>query len=64
MKTILTTIIAGLILSACAVKEPRVSFGKKCMQKDDKIVYSYVWIYDKNMGMTADEVTCELIEKN
>ena len=64
MKTILSIIIAGLLLSACAVKEPRVSFGKKCMQKDDKIVYSYVWIYDKNMGMTADEVTCELIEKN
>ena len=24
------------------------SLGKKCTVKDDKIVYSYLWVYDKS----------------
>lgn len=63
MKTILSIIIAGLLLSACAVKEPRLSFGKKCVDKENQIVYSYVWLYDKQVGLKADNITCELIEK-
>jgi hypothetical protein len=62
MKTILSIIIAGLLLSACAVKEPRLSFGKKCVLKNDKVVYSYVWLYDKQVGLPADTDTCKLIK--
>ena len=62
MKTILSIIIAGLLLSACAVKEPRLSFGKKCVLKNDKVVYSYVWLYDKQVGLPADKDTCKLIK--
>ena len=62
MKTILSILIAGLVLSACSIKEPRLSFGKKCVEKDNQIVYSYVWVWDKNVGLTATEAACELIK--
>ena len=64
MKTILTILFAGVFLSACSIKEPRVSFGKKCAVKEDKVVYSYVWLYDKEAGLNANEKTCEKIKKN
>ena len=55
--------LAGL-LSACAINEPRVSFGKKCVEKDNNVVYSYVWLYDKEAGLNANEKTCEKIKKD
>jgi hypothetical protein len=63
MKTILSILIAGILLSACSVKEPRLTFGKKCVTKNDKIVYSYVWLYDKQVGLPANTETCKLIKK-
>jgi|TARA_B100000085_G_scaffold105925_1_gene96563 hypothetical protein len=62
MKTILV-ILTALLLTACSISEPRLSFGKKCTVKDDKIVYSYLWIYDKSAGVPADAITCELLDK-
>jgi len=62
MKTILI-IFTALLLTACSISEPRLSFGKKCTIKDDKIVYSYLWIYDKSAGVPADAITCELLDK-
>jgi hypothetical protein len=62
MKTILV-IFTALLLTACSISEPRLSFGKKCTVKDDKIVYSYLWIYDKSAGVPADAITCELLDK-
>ena len=62
MKTILI-IFTALLLTACSISEPRLSFGKKCTVKDDKIVYSYLWIYDKSAGVPADAITCELLDK-
>ena len=62
MKTILV-LLSAVLLTACSVKEPRLSFGKKCTVKDDKIVYSNLWIYDKSAGIPADAITCELIDK-
>jgi len=62
MKTILI-ILAALLLTACSISEPRLSFGKKCTVKDDKIVYSYLWVYDKSAGVPADAITCELLDK-
>ena len=63
MKTILGILIAGLLITACSIKEPRLSFGKKCLEKDNQVVYSYIWLWDKKVGLTANEATCELIEK-
>lgn len=55
-------ILTALLLTACSISEPRLSFGKKCATKDDKIVYSYVWLYDKEIGLPADKDTCKLIK--
>jgi len=64
MNKIIVLIVASLLITACSIKEPRLSFGKKCVEKDNQVVYSYVWIWDKMVGLTANEATCELIEKN
>ncbi len=56
-------VLTSIILMGCSVANPKVSFGKKCVDKGDQVHYSYVWIYDKNAGLVADEITCELIEK-
>ena len=63
MKTILTILFAGVLLSACSIKEPRLSFGKKCAVKEDKVIYSYVWLYDKETGVPADKTNCDQIAK-
>jgi uncharacterized protein YcfL len=61
MKKFIMLFVASLLITACSISEPRLSFGKKCMVKDDKVVYSYVWVWDKNVGLTATESDCEHI---
>ena len=51
-------ILSAIVLTACSIKEPRISVGKKCAVKEDKVVYSYVWLYDKEVGLPADKVSC------
>ena len=51
-------ILCALVLTACSIKEPRISVGKKCAVKEDKVVYSYVWLYDKEVGLPADKQSC------
>jgi len=63
MKNLLLLLTTAILISAC-VKEPRLSFGKKCTVKDDKIIYSYLWVYEKSNGLPADAITCELIDKS
>ncbi len=62
MKNILSILFLGLFISACSITEPRVSFGKKCVEEGDKIVYSYIWVYDKEVGVPADEETCTKLD--
>ena len=55
----------GLVLSACSIpKDPRITFGKKCVVKDETVAYSYVWIYSKELGLKADTKSCNQIKKN
>ena len=61
MKKLLTIALASMFLTACSISEPRLSLGKKCALKDDKVVYSYIWLYDKQVGLPADEKACEEI---
>ena len=61
---ILLLIFLGIFITACSIKEPRLSFGKKCVEKDNQVVYSYVWVYDKKLGLKADKITCELLNDN
>ena len=58
----ITILFLGLFLTACSITEPRVSFGKKCVEKENKVVYSYIWIYDKEIGVIADKETCKLLK--
>ena len=55
-------ILISLILVGW-VQNPKLSFGKKCVEKGAQVHFSYVWIYDKEAGLQADEITCELIDK-
>ena len=57
-------ILTALLLVGCSVpKNPKVSFGKKCMVKDESVSYSYVWLYDKNTGLPASAEQCEALPK-
>ena len=59
----LLIILMSLILVSCSnIQNPKLSFGKKCVEKGDQVHYSYLWIYDKDAGLVADEITCELID--
>ena len=59
----ITILILGMFLSGCSITEPRVSFGKKCVEEGDKIVYSYIWVYDKEVGVISDdEETCKKLD--
>lgn len=55
-------VLTSIILMGCSVTNPKLSFGKKCVEKGDQVHFSYLWIYDKNAGLQADEITCELID--
>jgi|TARA_S200002703_G_scaffold67441_1_gene58650 hypothetical protein len=64
MKKIALLLATLLVVSACSIpKNPKVSFGKKCMVKDESVSYSYVWLYDKNTGLPASEEQCEALPK-
>jgi hypothetical protein len=36
----------------------------KCVVTGDKIAYSYVWVYDKHIGLPATAETCSALKKN
>ena len=54
-------ILTALLLTACSVKSPKISLGKKCTVTGGEVVYSYVWIYDKHEGLQANVDNCTLI---
>ena len=62
MKKLLVIFAMLTLVSACSIKEPRLSFGKKCVEKKTNIVYSYVWLYDKKVGLEANKDSCKKIE--
>ena len=47
------------VTTACSGKH--LSFGKKCGEKGDQIVYSYIWLTEEEHP--ADTETCKKIEK-
>ena len=54
-------ILTAFLLTACSVSNPKLSFGKKSTVNGNEVVYSYVWVYDKNQGLEANEDNCSLI---
>ena len=61
MKIVLTIISLMLIIGCSPIKEPRLSFGKKCKVTEDQVIWSHVWIYDKTEGLKASIEDCEQI---
>ena len=61
MKNIGIILTALLLTTACSVKNPKLSFGKKCTEQGDEVVYSYVWVYNKEQGLDANTKNCSLI---
>jgi len=56
-------IVMALLLVGCSIpKNPKLSFGKKCVDKQENVVYSYVWLYNKEDGLQANKETCNLIK--
>jgi len=61
--SIVIIIVVSLMIAGCSIpKNPKVSFGKKCVDKQDSVVYSYVWLYNKKDGLQANKETCNQIE--
>lgn len=53
-------LLISITLIGCSnIKNPRVSFGKKCVDKNGDVAYSYVWLYDKNEGLHATKRQCD-----
>ena len=63
MKTLATLILASILLVGCAVpKNPSLAWGKKCTVNGNQVVWSHLWIFDKDKGLDATKENCKLIE--
>ncbi len=61
MKLLLSLITLMLFVGCTPIKDPRLSFGKKCNLTDDQVIWSHVWIYSKQEGVTASKEDCKFI---
>ena len=53
--SIVIIIVVSLLIAGCSIpKNPKLSFGKKCVDKQENVVYSYVWLYNKEDGLQAN----------
>ena len=55
MKNILILLALLFAVSNCAKPIDSVSWGKKCVVSTDKVVYSHLWLYNKEAGLPADK---------
>ena len=56
MKNVILIATVGLLIIVRSghIKTPALSFGKKCAETNDgQMTYSYVWLYDKDIGLKA-----------
>ena len=61
MKKLVVILFATVLLTACSVKNPALNLGKKCLVKENQVVYSYVWLFDSESGLKATKEQCEQI---
>ena len=57
-KKIVAILFATVLLTACSVKNPALNLGKKCLVKENQVVYSYVWLFDSEQGLKATKEQC------
>jgi len=63
MKKLTAALSILFLMSACSIKNPKLSFGKKCEVNNDKITYSYIWLYDKKTGLPATKDQCVALDE-
>ena len=62
MKTFVTLILASILLVGCAVpKNPTLAWGKRCTVSGQQVVWSHLWVYDRQKGLDATKENCKLI---
>ena len=61
LKKLVVILFATVLLTACSVKNPALNLGKKCLVKEDQVVYSYVWVFDSEQGLKATKEQCKQI---
>ena len=62
MKTFATLILASILLVGCAVpKNPTLAWGKRCTVSGEQVVWSHLWVYDREKGLYATKENCKLI---
>jgi hypothetical protein len=62
MKTFATLVLASILLVGCAVpKNPTLAWGKRCMDTGEQVVWSHLWVYDREKGLDANKENCKLI---
>ena len=61
MKTILIILTTLLLVGCGSIDNPKLSFGKKCTMNAHEVVYSYIWVYDKDQGLDANAENCAFI---
>ena len=60
-KKLVVMLFATVLLTACSVKNPALDLGKKCLVKENQVVYSYVWVFDSEQGLKATKEQCKQI---
>ena len=64
MNKLILSLLIILFLVGCSGRDfLDTKFGKKCIKKENTIVYSYVWLHKKGTVLSADAKTCDLIKK-
>ena len=61
MKNIVIILTILLLVGCGSIKNPKLSWGKKCTLNATEVVYSYVWIYDEEQGLDANTEDCAFI---
>ena len=61
MKNIVIILTILLLVGCGSIKNPKLSWGKKCTLNATEVVYSYVWIYDAEQGLDANTEDCAFI---
>ena len=60
-KRLVAILFATVLLTACSIQNPALNLGKKCLVKEDQVVYSYVWLFDSKTGLKATKEQCNQI---
>jgi|TARA_B100001964_G_C14001281_1_gene495098 uncharacterized protein YceK len=61
MKNIIVILTTLLLVGCGSIKNPKLSWGKKCTVQAHQVVYSYLWVYGKEQGLDANQENCAFI---